>query len=675
MITTIETKKIAAIFLIFAVIFIPLSSVIGKTAENDKDSEERQKTSQQELIFTILHTNDEHSALITPSYYLEGYQEQDISLGGAARLATAVSEISEEKEKEGEPVLLLQAGDFLGGSPFGWLALHGLAPELSLMQEIGYDVITLGNHEFDYGSDVLALYLMTAGYPEAHDNTAIVASNTVIPPGHILEETGIKEIHLVELENGLKVGFFGVVGRGARRFIREAGPVSFSNHRAASRKSVEELHDQGADIVVAITHSGVREDRELAREVPGIDIIVGGHSHTILDEPIEEQNTLIVQAGSHLSHLGQLELGYNSSTGELHTRNLETDTPYVVPIDSSFLRNPVIEDTVSYYIGELEYLVDRLTDGNFKYIMEPVTYTEFPLTNTAPLQETTLGNYVTDAMRIVVQEELDEKVDFAFQTSGQIRGVLLPNEIEGLGGGAISFYEMASLTGMGRGYDERPGYPLTKAYFTEGEISRILEYTNYLSSFMGGAYFLQVSGLRYEYNPSMASLFRVPILNLPVPTLQGVQGVEKFGEEGVQLPQDQKYVSLKQDGQALYSVVAGYHLMEALIFTGEYLPARLGVVPKSKYGIPYRRTEDTIVKVDEEELKVWEAVVKYAMHHETIREDDPWIPEYYASKSGRINQYGTTSFYLWFALFAVSVFVVLVVFNPVKLIRRIKNEK
>lgn len=669
-----DIKSLAVFILVFVIFFMPLSSLPRIKAENDKSSEEWGKDSQQALTFTLLHTNDEHSALITPSHFLEGYQEQDITLGGAARLASAVTKIREEKKEEGEPVLLVSAGDFLGGSPFGWLSLHGLAPELSLMQEIGYDIVTLGNHEFDYGSEALALYLKTAGYPEAHDDTVIVASNTLIPAGHLLEETRLKETHLIELENGLRVGFFGILGRSARRFVRAASPVRFSSHLVSSRAAVQELRAQEADIVVALTHSGLSEDRELAREVSGIDIIVGGHSHTLLHEPVVEQGTLIVQAGSLLSHLGQLELVFNPSTGELRTRNLETGNPYVVPVDSSFLRKPVIEEILSYYTEELEYLVSRLTDGNFQYIMEPVAYTEFPLANTAPLQETTLGNYVTDAMRIVVKDRLGEQVDFAFQTSGQIRGELLPGEMDG-SGRAISFYEMASLAGMGRGYDERPGYPLTMAYFTEGEVRRILEYTNYLSSFMGGAYFLQVSGLRYDYNPSKAALFRIPVINLPVPTLLGVQSVERFTEDGVQLAQKQEYHSLKHDGQALYSVVAGYHLMEALIIAGEFLPTRFGIVPKSKYGTPLRNIEDTIVQINGEELKVWEAVINYAMQHEVVQPGDPWIPEYYASTSGRINQEGTPSSYIWFALFVGGAFVVLIMFNPVKLLRTRQNKK
>jgi len=88
--------------------------------------------------------------------------------------------------REGEPVLLLDAGDFLGGSAFAWLALRGYAAELTIMQKMGYDAVAIGNHEYDYGPDVLAQYLLKAGYPEAHQKTLVLASNTEAPPDHPL---------------------------------------------------------------------------------------------------------------------------------------------------------------------------------------------------------------------------------------------------------------------------------------------------------------------------------------------------------------------------------------------------------------------------------------------------------------------------------------------------------
>ncbi|HHU82111.1 MAG TPA: hypothetical protein GXZ26_03835, partial [Firmicutes bacterium] len=180
------------IFLLFSIMVVPVAAV--------------------EFYFTILHTNDEHSALIPHSaavdyaLALEGNVHANPAVGGFARLAGAVKQLREEKTGQGEEVLLISAGDFLGGTPYSWLALSGQAPELLLMQSIGYDLVTLGNHEFDYGPEVLAGYLQAAGYPEAAAGMPVVATNTMPPADHPLAAVGLTRTHLVELANGLRVG-------------------------------------------------------------------------------------------------------------------------------------------------------------------------------------------------------------------------------------------------------------------------------------------------------------------------------------------------------------------------------------------------------------------------------------------------------------------------------------
>ncbi|GFP33217.1 5'-nucleotidase [Candidatus Hakubella thermalkaliphila] len=169
-------------------------------------------SSETEIYFTILHTNDEHSALIPHSPAVDFHpEEEDLTVGGFARLAHLVKVLREGKEGAGEPVILLSGGDYLGGSPSSWLALAGQAPELALMQEIGYDVITIGNHEFDFGPEALARYLETAGYPEA-TTPAIVASNIQPPAQHPLAAVGIQKTFILELENDLRLGFLGLLG-------------------------------------------------------------------------------------------------------------------------------------------------------------------------------------------------------------------------------------------------------------------------------------------------------------------------------------------------------------------------------------------------------------------------------------------------------------------------------
>ncbi|MFW6105101.1 MAG: bifunctional metallophosphatase/5'-nucleotidase, partial [Chloroflexota bacterium] len=356
----------------------------------------------EELYFCILHTNDIHSALIPHSPAVDYRPEQeDSAIGGLARLATAVDEIRENKMGEGEPVLLLDAGDFLGGTAFAWLALSGYAPELTIMQEMGYDAVAIGNHEYDYGPDVLAQYLLKAGYPEAHQKTLILASNTEAPPDHPLAAQNLyRNTRVFELKNGLKVGVFSLIGKDAVLLVGEGGDVQFLDQHETARQAVDELKEQGADVIVGITHSGVDEDRELAREVPGIDVIVGGHTHDALYEPALQGDTIIVQAGSFGEYLGQLELAYNPNSGKVRVRNEENAQPYLIPIDDSFACHAEIDVLVQEYTLILNAYINEMTAGKFDDIMNTVARSDCILSNHRPLNETQLGNFITDAMRI-----------------------------------------------------------------------------------------------------------------------------------------------------------------------------------------------------------------------------------------------------------------------------------
>ncbi|MCL0036436.1 metallophosphatase [Dehalococcoidia bacterium] len=257
-----------------------------------------------------------HSSLIPHSPAVDFHpEEDDLTVGGFARLAHLVGQLRAKKEAAGEPVVLLGAADYLGGSPYAWLALAGQAPELALMQQIGYGVITIGNHEFDYGPEVLAGYLEAAGYPQATAITAIVASNIEPPANHPLAAVGIQKTFILELENGLRLGFLACWGESAERVALQTDPIDITDPIEAAVSAAQTLKDNGAEIIIGITHSGVEEDRSLAVEVEGIGTIVDGHSHTALYEPLMVNDTIIVQAGALLRYLGVLELAYNPTTG------------------------------------------------------------------------------------------------------------------------------------------------------------------------------------------------------------------------------------------------------------------------------------------------------------------------------------------------------------------------
>jgi 5'-nucleotidase/UDP-sugar diphosphatase len=610
-------------------------------------------TETEELYFCILHTNDMHSELIPHSPAID-YRpgKEDPSVGGFARLATAVDEIRENKMREGEPVLLLDAGDFLGGGPFAWLALNGSAPELSIMLEMGYDAVTIGNHEYDYGPDVLAQYLLQAGYPEAHEKTLMLASNTEAPSDHPLAAQGLyKETAMFELENGLKVGVFGLIGKDAIIVTADTGDVEFSDQHETARQMVDKLEQQGADVIVALSHSGVKEDRELAQEVAGIDIIVGGHCHTALFEPILEGSTIIVQAGALGMYLGQLELAYNSDSGELRLRNEENDRPFLIPIDSSFASDPEIDALVQQYTLMLNAYIEGMTGGEFDDVMNTVARSDFVLSNLPPLSETALGNFVTDAMRFVAEDVTGKAVDIASQASGNIRKSLFPGTMEHSAEN-ISFYEILEATGVGHGLDGYPGCPMASVYLTGEEVRRVLEITILLQEFMGDSYFLHFSGLRYSYSPTNAVLLTVPFVNLPVPTTRAVTNAELYTGAEIQPVDGEGYVPLRRGDEELYHLVTDAYLLLFLPLVTDMLP-QLEVVPKDADGepVPLDRIGELIIHhPDGRELKVWEAVVIYAAAQLSEEGEVQQIPDYYAGVGGRITKVWTFPLLGWLIL-------------------------
>ena len=639
------------LFCILTTILV-VASFLGIPGNLQSDSGETE-----ELYFCILHTNDMHSALIPHSPAVDYHPEkEDPAIGGFARLATAVDEIRENKMREGEPVLLFDAGDFLGGSAFAWLALSGYAAELTIMQKMGYDAVVIGNHEYDYNPDVLAQYLLQAGYPEAHQKTLVLASNTEAPPDHPLAARGLyRNTGMFELENGLKVGVFGLIGKDAILVTGDSGDMQFLDQHEAARQAVDELKEQGADVIVGITHSGVDEDRELAREVPCIDVIIGGHSETALYKPVLQGATIIVQAGSLGRYLGQLELAYNSNTGKVRVRNEENDRPFLVPIDNSFAPHPEIDALVTDYTGILNAHIREMTGGEFDDVMTTVARSDFVLSNQPPLSETPLGNFVTDAMRLVAQEVTGKRVDIAGQANGIIRKSILPGAME-YSGGDVSFYEIVEAVGMGYGYDGYAGCPIVSVYITGEEVRRLLEITILLQEFMEDS-FLQFSGLRYSYNPSNAVLLTVPFINLPVPTTRAVTRAELYTGDGIQPANGDGYVPLKRGDEKLYHLVTDGYILLFLPMVTDMLP-QLEIVPKNADGepVPLERLDELIVHhADGRELKVWEAVVSYAAAQPPGVDGVPRIPDYYEGVAGRINRTWTFPFIGWLVLILAAI--------------------
>ena len=233
----------------------------------------------------ILHTNDIH-----------GHVEN------AARFAAHFR----ERKATRNDVLILDAGDAITGTPLSSM-FEGL-PIFEITSAMGYDVGVLGNHEFDHGWRRIASFREAASYP-------LLAANVRGPDGELIGDAA----YTVRRVNGIDVGLIGVLTeKSARMIIREGNEgVAFEPVRDALRRLVPEVRAK-SDLLVVLSHVGHEEELELAAEVEGIDIIIGGHSHTLLEEPAWVGTTLVTQAHHSLKQLGWLYLRVDTEADRMY---------------------------------------------------------------------------------------------------------------------------------------------------------------------------------------------------------------------------------------------------------------------------------------------------------------------------------------------------------------------
>lgn len=590
--------------------------------------------------FTILHTSDEHSNLLPLPLVDYRPQLPNPSLGGFARLSTFVQSV--ENQKGDEPVLLFSSGDFIGGSPFAWLILEGYSPELDIMKRIGYDAVNVGNHEFDYGPDALTQYLKRLGYPAAHDVMPIIASNLNIPDDHSLHQAGLQQYRIISLPNGLRAGVIGILGNKAYSVAPSAKPVEIHPPVENAREKVALLTQAGVDFIILLSHSGIEEDRILANEVEGIDIILGGHDHIITPEPEIVNNTIILHSSYYLQKVGKLELEFERETGSVKLLNTANNTPYLITLDSSIEEDPAIAQMIYNYGTKLNVLISEFTENKVSNFDQVVMVSDFSLVKEADLQETTIGNFLTDAMRIIGSEVTGTHVDIAFQANGVIRGDIIPGVME-WSEDKVSFLDLATISGLGTGPDMRPGYPMVSFYLTEREVFKVLEIAALLSQIMGDTYFLQFSGLRFTYDPNKALWLRIPFLGTPVPAYRSVINAQLFTGQGIQ--GEDTYIDINPEGERLLHIVSDHYLTSFLPMIGEILP-KLKLVLKDKNGNPLT-IEETIINYKGREFKVWEALVRYSVSLEKNELGISVMPAAYQTTQGRIVAQAGTPLYIW----------------------------
>ncbi len=236
----------------------------------------------------VIHTNDFHGRIAEDGRY-----------AGAARIAALVKKTRAENER----VLVLDAGDAISGTPVSTM-FQGV-PIFEILNMVGYDAGAIGNHEFDHGYALIDRFREVANYP-------LLSANAFAPHGDLIGDAPA----LIRNIGGITVAIIGLITDFTPHIITPVGNegISFATPRKMLAAMVSAMRPQ-VDLIVVVSHLGHEEEKQLASEVAGIDLIVGGHSHTLVEEPVRVGETWVVQANYYGTHVGYLELLVDTDEG------------------------------------------------------------------------------------------------------------------------------------------------------------------------------------------------------------------------------------------------------------------------------------------------------------------------------------------------------------------------
>jgi len=534
--------------------------------------------SEEEL--TILFTHDLHSHLL-PSANETGEGEY----GGYARLMTV---IREQKAKDPNAILV-DGGDFAMGSLFQ-TAYPTSAIELRMMGAMGYDATTFGNHEFDYLQSGLKSMLKAA--VASGDPVPPIVCGNYLPPVEGQEgydadlwkaynDYGVKEYIILE-RGGVYYVLFGIFGTDADDCAPNSGMV-FEDPAATAKEIVEtavaECEQTYGEhpVVICLSHSGTSggkgEDYALAEAVDGIDVIISGHTHTTLREPISVNGTLIVSAAEYGRNLGVLKVKFDGNAVTLADYQL-------IPVNETVEEDPAIAALVENYKTAVEtdylskygYTFDQILVRN-PYVFDTVKQVS------ATQHESTLCNIFSDAYKWAAERTTGKKVDVAITAAGVIRGSLPV--------GNVTVSDVFNAASLGVGTEGE----LIGIYLTGKDVRNAIELDASVQPLMKTAQ-LFMSGVEYSFNTKRMIFNKVDYAMFR-------------GEDGT---------LTAIDDDKLYFVVAGMYMGQMLGSVEETSMGLLSVTPRDENGNPID-TADLVNYVIKDEngtpLKEWYAIAEY----------------------------------------------------------------
>ena len=560
----------------------------------------------------VLFLHDTHSHL---NSFLTVEDGQDVTLGGFAKIQTLINQAKADNPN----ALVLDAGDFSMGTLVQTI-FHTDAAELRMLGTLGCDVTTLGNHEFDYRSSGLAGALNAAA-ASGEPVPAMVLCNIdwetmeaegFTPDQQLLKDAfdayGMKD-YVVLTKGDVKIAVLGVFGKDSLACAPTC-VLKFRDISEAAAETVQEIREnEDVDMIVCVSHSGTdadernSEDEILAKAVPDIDLIISGHTHTSLTQPIRHGNTYIASCGSYGRNLGTLSMSRNSdgrwTINEYElipiTEEIPADSAAQARIDS------LMEKVDATYLSQFGYTRDQVLAQNS---IEFATSDDLYETHT----EHNLGNLLADAFSYAVNnaETSDtHPVDVAIVPSGCVRDTFAA--------GDITVEDVFNAYSLGIGADGIPGYPLISMYLTGAELKTGAEIDASVSDFMPAAR-LYLSGCHFSFNPQRLILNKVTDCYLT----------------------DGKGSRTEIEDDRLYRIVCDLYSGQMLGAVTDVSYGILSVQPKFADGTPIENIEDAIITSDGREIKAWAAVAEYLDSLEDTGGDGiSDVPESYASAQGR----------------------------------------
>lgn len=535
----------------------------------------------------ILFLHDTHSHLDS---FLTVEDGEAATVGGFPRIMTLIN----QARTRNPDTLVLDAGDFSMGTLVQTI-YDSEAAELRMLGALGCQVTTLGNHEFDYRSAGLANALnaaVSSGEPVPSIVLCNIDWETMEAEGLTQEQQllrdafdayGIQDYTIIT-KGDVKLAVFGVFGVDSLA----CAPTCALKFRDASQAAAEVVSEikanEDVDLIVCVSHSGTSEDEKksedeiLAKNVPEIDLIVSGHTHTALEQPIRHGDTYIVSCGEYAKNLGSLsmEQGQNG--------RWEMTSYSLLPITPATESHQATQDKIDSFME----IVDSSYLSRFGYNRSQVlARNEITFATASDLYDTqadhNLGNLLSDAFKYAVSNadtRDTHPVDVAIVPSGCVRDTFAP--------GDITVEDVFNAYSLGIGLDGVAGYPLISIYLTGAELKTGAEIDASVSDLMPSAR-LYTSGLSYSFNPHRIILNKVTDCYL----------TDDAGNR----------TELQDD--RLYRIICDLYSGQMLGAVTDVSYGILSIQPKFADGTPIENIEDAIIQTESGELKAWAAIAEY----------------------------------------------------------------